>query len=248
MNTFTNKFLDGHVIIELNKLNYVVDTGSPISFGRGNRVIINGKNFPISNVSPNGLTADSISALSGLQVDGLIGMDILIRFDLRFTRHQVIFSDTPIRHGDTAITLPIVESLMGIPVITLNIGQKDRRIIFDSGAKLSYLSEDLLVGTPFGQMEDFYHSIGTYKTDVYKIDVTINGKVEALTFGLLPPSIRMLLSATQTKGVIGTELLNKYSIILSNQRKILVLNLLNENEESLQTQDDSIYVRELSLD
>jgi hypothetical protein len=51
-----------------------------------------------------------------------------------------------------------------------------------------------------------------------------------LTFGLLPSPIRMLLDIGQTKGVIGTELLNKYSIILSNLRKILVLQLSNEEE------------------
>jgi hypothetical protein len=148
--------------------------------------------------------------------------------------------------------------MMGIPIINLNIEQEDRRIFFDSGAKLSYLSEDLLVGTPIGEMEDFYPSIGTYKTNVYKIDVEIGGKVETLTFGLLPSSLRMLLDMSQTKGIIGTELLNKYSIILSNLRKILVLQLSNDEEpfdehhnldkKSLRIQDNVTFVRELSLD
>ena len=230
MSTFTTKFVDGHVIVQMNNFDYIVDTGSPFSFGRGILVIINGKNFPINDTALGGITANSISALSGLKVDGLIGMDILIHFDILFTRNQITFSDTPIFHADTAIKLPIIETMMGIPIINLNIGHEDRRIFFDTGAKLSYLSEDLLVGTPIGEMEDFYPSIGTYKTNVYKIDVAIGGKVETLTFGLLPLSLRMLLDMGQTKGIIGTELLNKYSIILSNLNKILVLELSNEEE------------------
>jgi hypothetical protein len=258
MNTFNTKFVDGHVIVQMNNFNYIVDTGSPLSFGRGNLVSINGRNFPINTTAPGGITANSISELSGLEVDGLIGMDILIHFDVQFTRNQITFSDTPIFHADTAVKLPIIETMMGIPIINLNIEQEDRRIFFDSGAKLSYLSEDLLVGTPIGEMEDFYPSIGTYKTNVYKIDVEIGGKVETLTFGLLPSSLRMLLDMSQTKGIIGTELLNKYSIILSNLRKILVLQLSNDEEpfdehhnldkKSLRIQDNVTFVRELSLD
>jgi hypothetical protein len=259
MDTFNTKFIDGHVIVNMNNFNYIVDTGSPLSFGRGTVLIINGKSFSINSTGPGGFTADSISVLSGLDVDGLIGMDILIHFDVQFTRNRITFSDTPIFHADTAIKLPIIDMFLGVgPIINLNIEQKDRRIYFDSGAKLSYLSEDLLVGTPIGEMEDFYPSIGTYKTNVYKIDVAIDGKIETLTFGVLPSSIRMLLDMTQTKGVIGTELLNKYSIILSNQRKILVLQLYNEEDsfdehhnsdkKSLPIQNKLTLARELSLD
>jgi hypothetical protein len=230
MTTFTTKFLDGHVIVQVNNFDYIVDTGSPISFGRGTTVFINGKKFPINNIGPSGLTADSISTLSGLKVDGLIGMDILIHFDVLFTQDQITFSDTPINHAETAIKLPIIDAAMEVPIISLNIGHEDRRLFFDTGAKLSYLSDDLLDGTPIGEMKDFYPTIGTFKTNVYKIDVIIGGKVETLTFGSLPLSIRMLLEIGQTKGIIGTELLNKYSIILSNLNKTLVLEPFSEEE------------------
>jgi hypothetical protein len=258
MTTFAIKFLDGHIVVHMNKFDYIVDTGSPLSFGRGTTVVINGKNFPINDTGLSGITADSISALSGLQIDGLIGMDILIHFDIRFTRNQITFSDTPIFHADTAIKLSIIDTIMGIPIIKLNIGHEDRRMFFDTGAKLSYLSEDLLVGSPIGEMEDFYPSLGTFKTNVYKIDVAIGAKVETLTFGSLPVSIRMLLAMGQTKGIVGTELLNKYSIILSNLNKILVLEHASEDEpvdqhqnldnKEPRSQKNMTLVRELSLD
>ncbi|CAF3522384.1 unnamed protein product [Rotaria sp. Silwood1] len=179
-------------------------------------------------------------------------------FDIRFTRNQITFSDIPILHADTAIKLPIIETMMGVPIIKLNIGQEDQRVFFDTGAKLSYLSDELLVGNSFGEMDDFYPTIGTYKTNVYKIDVDINGKVETWTFGSLPASLKMLLVLGQAKGIIGSELLNKYSIILSNSSRILLLEPSNKEEPfdqhqnsnsgNSQSKNKSILVPELSFD
>lgn len=237
MTTFPVKFLDGHIIAHANNFDYLIDTGSPVSFGRGEKLVINEQNFHISVDGTFGVTVDSISALSGLHIDGLIGMDILSNFDMRFTRNQIFLSKVPIKHADTAIVLPLVGDAMGIPITSLKIAHEERRIFFDTGAKLSYLSEDLLIGDPIGEMDDFYPTIGKYKTNVYKIDVDINGKVEALTFGLLPVSIRMLLEMGQTKGVVGTELLKKYTIILSNSNKSLILEPINEHESFDQDQN-----------
>ena len=232
MDTFPAKLLDGHVIIRMNTFDYIVDTGSPFSFGRGSTIVIRGKTFTINISGAMGLTAESISSLSGLQVDGLIGMDILMHFDIRLTRDQVTFSLTAIHHADAAIKIPIVETILGVPVINLRIDHQDRRMFFDTGAKVSYLSEELLVGDSVGQMEDFYVTIGTYTTNIYKIDVSIGGTVETLTFGSLPSSIRGLIGMGRTKGIIGTELLKKYSLILSNSTRILILERCNEKHPS----------------
>lgn len=230
MSTFPAQLLDGHIIMRVNTSDYIMDTGSPVSFGRGSTVRIEGKNFTIQASGGMGPTIESINSLSGLQVDGLIGMDILIHFDIRFTRNQVTFSSTSIHHADTAIKIPIVEQALGVPVINLRIGRKDRRMFFDTGAKISYLSDELLVGDSVGQMEDFYITIGTFMTNIYKIDVRIGGKNETFTFGSLPASIRSLIGMGQTKGIIGTELLKKYSLILSNSTRTLILEPYDEEQ------------------
>ena len=79
-------------------------------------------------------------------------------------------------------------------------------------------------------MEDSHHSICSCTTNVYKIDVAMDGKIESLTFGSLPVLLRVMLDVGQSKGVIGTELLKKYSIILSNLNKYLVPESYNEEE------------------
>lgn len=244
--------VDGHIIADVNGFNYIVDTGSPVSFGHETTFVIEGKSFSINDDSFGPVTVDSINKLSGLQVDGLIGMDIMTHFNIRFTRTDITFSEKPILHTHTAIKLPIAAAVMGIPIITLNIGGNDEKIYFDTGAKISYLSDDLLVGRSLGEMDDFYFTIGKYKTKVYEIGIKINGQVEKLTFGSLPPSLRVLLGAGQTKGVIGSQLLDKYSIILSHSNKTLILEPSDQQQNSDLTNAPSPrkmnLVREPSLD
>ena len=219
---FSSKFLEGHIIVEINHFDYLVDTGSPISFGRGGSICINGQTF-LLNHSAMGVTPDSISALSGLHMDGLIGMDILSKFDIRFSLNETRFSDTAMDHSDLAIILPVIDTMMSVPIISLIIAGEHRRLFFDTGAQLSYLSDDLLTGVSTGQREDFHPSIGRFTTNAYTIDVGLNANVESLTFGSLPPSMAILLDIGRAKGVVGSELLNKYTITLSNATRNLIL-------------------------
>ena len=228
MTVFGSKFLDGHIIVEINHFDYIVDTGSPVSFGRGGSIFINGQSFLLNHSAMN-LTPDSISKLSGLRIDGVIGMDILSKFDIQFSLDEILFSNTAIHHSDLAIVLPVIDTAMIVPIISLTIAGEYRRLFFDTGAKLSYLSNDLLSGVPMGQRQDFHPSIGRYTTNVYMIDVGIQTNVESLTFGSLPPSLTILLEMGQAAGVVGTELLNKYTITLSNSTQTLVLEPNIEN-------------------
>ena len=228
MTVFGSKFLDGHIIVEINHFDYIVDTGSPVSFGRGGSIFINGQSFLLNHSAMN-LTPDSISKLSGLRIDGVIGMDILSKFDIQFSLDEILFSNTVIHHSDLAIVLPVIDTAMIVPIISLTIAGEYRRLFFDTGAKLSYLSNDLLSGVPMGQRQDFHPSIGRYTTNVYMIDVGIQRNVESLTFGSLPSSLTILLEMGQAAGVVGTELLNKYTITLSNSTQTLVLEPNIEN-------------------
>lgn len=221
--TFPMRFVDGHIIVSMNTFDYIVDTGSSASFGHGDHIIINEKHFSLSKNDPSGITIDSLNSLSGLQVHGLIGMDILIRFDIKFTENQMIFSDTPTSNDPTSIRLPIVEMILGVPIINLNIEGKTRRIFFDTGAKISYISEDLLVRKSIGKMDDFHPLIGKYQTSIYHVNVKINEQAHQLTFGTLPSVLKMLLIMGRTEGIIGTELFQKYNITISNLTKSLVL-------------------------
>ena len=66
-----------------------------------------------------GITATSISSLSGLTVDGLIGMDILKQFDILFNEMKLLFLILLfLRMQIRTIKLSIIETVMGIPIIS----------------------------------------------------------------------------------------------------------------------------------
>jgi hypothetical protein len=223
MSSYSVEFIDGHIIAVINNCKYIVDTGSPSSFGNG-KININGSNYNISASGMHGLTATSVSNLSGIQVDGLIGMDILSNFDVTFSESEIRFFDagsTNGQHTPNAISLPLIDKVMGIPIINMTIHNQVRRIFFDTGAKLSYLSDELLTGASVGEEEDFYPTMGTFKTKVYKVDVQVGNVTENLTFGSLPTQISALLTLGNTKGIVGTELLNKYDITLTKTELVL---------------------------
>jgi hypothetical protein len=153
MSSYSVEFIDGHIIAVINNCKYIVDTGSPSSFGNG-KININGSNYNISASGMHGLTATSVSNLSGIQVDGLIGMDILSNFDVTFSESEIRFFDagsTNGQHTPNAISLPLIDKVMGIPIINMTIHNQVRRIFFDTGAKLSYLSDELLTGASVGE-------------------------------------------------------------------------------------------------
>ena len=122
---------------------------------------------------------------------------------------------------------------MTVPVIRLKMAGAEHRFYFDTGAQLAYLSDDLLLGRPsIGQVVDFHPSTGKFNTDTYKVDVDLQGNTETLTFGSLPPSLKVLLTIGKAKGVLGTELLRKYTIALCNLSNTLVFEPTTEDHFS----------------
>ena len=221
---FPSEITDGHTIVTINNVRYLLDTGSPISFGEVPVVSIDGKDFALQP-SALGMTIEKINRLSGLQIDGLMGMNILQQFDVRITPHETFFSSTTFPLADNAVSLPIVDSIMTIPVVQIGIAGETHRLYFDTGAKLAYLHEDLLEGQESnGEMNDFYPTIGTFTVPTHRVSIDIGGQQpETMTFGVLPPPLKPLLYFGNIKGILGSELLRKYNVVLSNLTKQIIL-------------------------
>ena len=74
---------DGHLFVELNNGLYLLDTGAPSSFGTTSRLSIADETFDLQN-NYLGLSATTLSQLVGVRCEGLLGADILGRFDHLF--------------------------------------------------------------------------------------------------------------------------------------------------------------------
>ena len=87
MNTLPLELRDGHVYVELGGELWLLDTGAPTSFGTLRSLSIAGEQFKLGT-SYLGLTATTLSQFVGVPCAGLLGADVLGRFDHIFDTYS----------------------------------------------------------------------------------------------------------------------------------------------------------------
>jgi hypothetical protein len=126
---------NGHLFVTIGDHDWLLDTGSPTSFGNIPSSVIENREFSISN-NYLGLTAVQLSEYIGHQTAGIIGANVLNELDiiLAVPKERLLFTDAQIESdGDVIET----DEFMGIPIIQTNISGSVRRMFFDSGAQIS---------------------------------------------------------------------------------------------------------------
>jgi len=203
---------NGHILLKMNDLNLLIDTGSPVSIANNHIRFLNKTYNTLRSMM--GTNVETLSNLSGFKIDALIGNDILSNYKFR-----IRWNECCIDFGDDLPDGRIVQkmiNLMGI-IFPVNIDGEGTLAIFDTGAFISYISEDKVAGkTPIETREDFYPVIGKFTTPIYKVPLTIDGNnIISMDFGTLPGVLKMMhgmiMSVTKTKAVLGTQLLEVYN-------------------------------------
>jgi hypothetical protein len=207
----------GHLIIPLPGCDALIDTGSPVSFGRGPAELA-GRSFELPE-SKMGLTVDHLYELSGLHIDALIGCDILMALQamrIRWNDGLIEFADSFPSGG----TNERFTHLAGTPTFPVSIAGMPTRALFDTGAHLSYIDPLLVAGMePIGEREDFHPLNGKFTAEVFRVGTDIDGHGELIEYGVLPGMVGMMTSmAMDTAGasaVIGTPLLRFFDVTVS---------------------------------
>lgn len=169
----------------------LLDTGSPVSIGRGAEYRIAGQVFnPSTAMQP---VLDAAGQHIGRRVEWLFGHDFFaanrIVIDWRAHEARVLSSTTP---APTGVVIPI-QLIMGVPVVTGRSSHGPVRAIIDSGASLSYVPADVVQGlTPIGKQSDFYPGFGEFETDVWRVRAEIGGRPLTISAGILPPMLQMM--------------------------------------------------------
>jgi hypothetical protein len=184
---------NGHMLIRGGRGRLaLLDTGSPLSIGRGEEYTIAGQSFNPSTSMQSVL--DVAATHVGRRVDWLFGHDffasqrVLIDWDARELR--VLRENAGISPRGFAIPIEIV---MGVPVVRGNSLTGRVRAVIDSGAALSYVPADAVRGmTPVGKRNDFYPGLGEFETDVWRVRAEIGGRRITVTAGILPPMLQMM--------------------------------------------------------
>ena len=201
----------GHLLLSTNLGSWIIGTGSPRSFSEIPTLELDGV---LLNLAPTfaGLNAANLTALVGVPVTGLLGIDVLKRFDVIFDlpSSQIIFSSEPFALDGTIVPL---QDFQGLPIIEAVIGGHSSRAFLETGAKLSYWADASLVNYPAtGVFEDFYPGIGLFQVDTYRVPVGIGGRNFEIRFGVPTTQVLSMLRMAGVTAILGNEMFQKAKI------------------------------------
>ena len=222
-NTLPLTHHDGHLFLNIDGKLWLLDTGAPGSLGTDGTVMLAGMEFRVQK-NFLGFTAGSLSELLHVEVSGLLGGDVLNRFDLVIDAPsgKVEISTARLEHRGAAIPL---ELFMGIPIVTALIGGIKHRMFFDTGAQIGYLQDDD-VRTSFpsaGRLTDFFPGAGRFQTETHQVDISLGEENFVLRSGVLPDLLGAMLVASGTDGIVGNQILLTRAVGYFPRRKELVL-------------------------
>jgi hypothetical protein len=212
---------NGHLFLEHEGALWLIDTGAPSSFGRSSRLTLAGETFRLA-ADYLGLTPDALSRAIGTPCAGLLGADVLGRFDHVFdlAAGTLTLSTGTLYH--TGQTIPLT-MFVGIPILEVRIAGADYRMFFDTGASVSYLQEPLLQHFPeTGTVTDFYPGFGVFETETHRVEMQLGGRAVSLRCGTLPDLLGSTLLMAGTRGIVGLELLQEGAVGYFPRRRCLV--------------------------
>ena len=203
-----------HMLMRFDNGVALIDTGSPMSIGRGSPLVINGREWVPSTA--NAFVLDAVRDHLGVAVDWLIGYDILKvhRMLLDWRDGAVHVGRARTRH--IAHRYPI-EMVMGIPVITALHNGNSIRAVVDSGAALSYAPSSAIVGLPeAGEYTDFYPGVGAFTTRTWSARIRLGDREVATRVGVLPDALQLLFGMLLGPDgwIIGSEFFRDRAILL----------------------------------
>ena len=212
---------EGHLLITVDGRRYLLDTGSPWSLGCG-AVHLAGREFALQATDLEGQSWGSVAELVGTPLDGLIGMDILVEFDLEIAMQALSFTVSPTLLNLSG-GLPL-QSLQGVPLLECEIAGRPANLVLDTGAPLSYVGDEYTVGaSALGEVADFHPRVGRFRVPTFSVPVRVGTCAMTLRAGSLPTLLQSALELAGADGILGTEALAHGVVRLSSRQGLLRL-------------------------
>jgi hypothetical protein len=201
------RLYDGHILFAVEDKTCLLDTGSHISIGNSADIHLFGRAFPLSDGLLN-LNTASLSEYIGTLIDVLIGGDVLkdYRFTVDLHKNQITFTDE--ESADVNADYLELDLLSHVPIVLIEIGGEELRVVWDTGAKITYLPERLAAeGQIDGTIDDFYPGFTRFTTQFYRTPVSIGRHQVLSRCGTLPAGLTLMLDAFHIGGIVGNDLL-----------------------------------------
>jgi hypothetical protein len=194
----------GHLLFTVEGRVWILDTGSPASFGTACDLIVDGRAYPVAG-SYMGLDGAALSALAEVEVCGLIGVDILNQLDvvLDCPGGSLLASHTELAaQGEM---LPLTK-FMGVPLLQAQLDGEMYTMFFDTGASIGYFQmHGLDRHAPLGVARDYYPGMGHFETETWRLPMRLAGLDIPMRCGRLPDPLVPMLIMASASGIVGNE-------------------------------------------
>ena len=120
-----------------------------------------------------------------------------------------------------------LDCAMIVPIVEVSISGEPVRMIFDTGAKLSYLDRTFIDAfPPSGTREDFFPGLGTFSTDTFQAQISLGPSTVTITTGALTAIPALALTLVGARGILGSALFDHFSVCYAPRRHRLSLKRL----------------------
>ena len=204
--SFPLVFKNNHLFVEIGGVLWVYDTGADSTFG-DRRVSLLGPAEDIQSHFAGQFSAADISGFLGETVAGIIGADIINRYDhiIDLKNNVLTVSDGDLTSAGTAQSL---DFFMGVPMLSAKVGNTPCKLFIDTGAQISYYQGNIPPNAPSaGILEDFFPAYGKFQTETYMIPAEFSGIRHTIRFGKLPGMMGMALQMAGVAGILGNEVM-----------------------------------------
>jgi hypothetical protein len=202
----------GHIIIVKAGKRFLLDTGSPLSFGSagtvrlfGNTVTLVPNAPPLDAVAIGKQVGNLASPRIDLALDGLIGTPLFRGLALTIDWEARTITT---RSGRTETRGWRGDQLGGLPSARLGINGRAVTAVPDTGARSCFAEPRLLAGAPVvGKTRDFFPGHGSFETTVHSVQVELGGVTETFRIAEAPPIIVAAMNAAGAEALVGTDLM-----------------------------------------
>jgi len=201
---------DHIVLVAPRGRRFVLDTGSPVSGGRGTFKLLGLSH----RLSPTGLDLERVGNLIGARLDGLIGTDVLGRapFRIEWASSAVAFDVDATRSNSSVVPM---QALFGIPRVECKVMGRSVGALVDTGAAVSFLAEPWSGLTkPTGERHEFFlgpNGLEEFDTPIRNVPVKCGKSFES-SFGELPPRLAQAMKSTGIEVILGADLWKSFMV------------------------------------
>ena len=222
MKSYKYELINNHLVFDTEEHKRILfDTGSLYTISN-NDIEIDGKNVEYSHLYDDIFDVKAFNKIIGIEFDTFLGNNILDTKEVLIDsgNRMIVFGDNlEQQRGAYGYEM---RRILGVPQIQINVNGNVVKTVFDTGAHISYLSDELLNGAKFlGEEDDFYPEYGDFKVKTFETEISIGDKKIPFKFGELPINLSLLFSSFNSECILGNDILSSFSALISNKNRMV---------------------------